>query len=200
MALENILQRIREDSGKEKEKIEAKARQDRDKVLRAAEKEIQGLRGRRAEETAREAEDEKKRRLSAARLELKKQLLILKHEILNGVFEEAFGRIRNFSDEEYTRLFETLLLAHAPAGEGRIHIGAGDRKRISPEFIRRMNGALKDSGTPCNYELDSADAGIEGGFILETGNMTVDCSFEALFAAAKQDLQKEAGKILFKNG
>jgi V/A-type H+/Na+-transporting ATPase subunit E len=200
MAIEDMLRRIEEDNRREIKKIEAQSLEEGGRLLKEAASEIDKMRRRKRTETASEIENERKRRLSAERIALKNRLLELKHEIINEVFEEAFKRIRNLNEDEYLRLFEKLFLSCAEAGSGMIYVPDGDRDLISGEFISRMNDKLRQSGMECDYSLSDEDSGTDRGFILKTGRITIDSGFSAVFMNARQELEKTAGDILFKDG
>lgn len=200
MALENILKRIQEDSRKKAAEIKARSERERGEVIKRAEKEMEDLRKRNETRASKAAEEEKKRRLSLKRLALKNRLLALKHEIIDEVFEEAFEKIRSLPEKEYLQLFSKLLEEHAEPGRGGILVSEKDRARIDSGFISGITSKLSADAEEYDYSLSDESADIEGGFILKTGSITLDCSFEALFSAARAELEKQAGDILFKDG
>jgi V/A-type H+/Na+-transporting ATPase subunit E len=200
MALENILQKIEDENRKKIEETHAKARKEGEEILKKADADIDKIKKRISDQTSAAIEDERKRRMSIKRLQLKNRLLSQKHEIINNVFDEAFKKIRNLPEKEYLSLIEKLLLAYSEPGEGILYISEEDRERISAEFISRINSSMQEKGKKRSYKLSEENAGIKGGFILKTESLTVDCSLRALFSEAKQNLLKEAGEILFKDG
>lgn len=200
MPLEQIIKRIEENSTEEKKKIEAGAAAEAEEISNRARAEIEKLKERKNTETAAETESERKRRLALKRLDLRNGTLRLKRDIINEVFEEAFERVRGLPEADYMKLMEKFFLNFAEPGKGRMYISERDGSRLTPEFIERASGRLRDSGKEYDYKLSSDFADIEGGFVLETETTRIDCSLEALFAEIRDKLERQTGEFLFKNG
>ncbi len=200
MPLEQIIKRIEENFTDEKEKIEAEAAAEAEEISNRAREEIEKLKERKNTETAAEIESERKRRTALKRLELRNATLRLKRDIIEEVFEEAFEKIRGLPEADYMKLMEKFFLNFAEPGKGRVYISERDRSRVTPEFIERASGRLRDSGKEYDYELSPDFADIEGGFVLETESTKIDCSIEALFAEIRDKLESQTGEFLFNNG
>lgn len=200
MPLEEILKRIEEEASARKKEIEAKTAAEAEKIASRADEQIDRLRKKKQAETEAGIESMRKQRLALKRLDLRNELLRLKHEIIDGVYEEAFKKIRSLPEEKYMELIEKLFLDRAEAGRGRVCISEKDRGRISAEFISQAAEKLRASGRECDYELADDCPDIEGGFILETEKTRIDCSLGALFRETKNRLGRETGEFLFKNG
>ncbi len=200
MPLEEILKSIEKEAAEKRKDVEDKTSAETEEISNRANARIEKLRKQKQAETAAEIDDQKKRRLALKRLDLRNGLLEVKHEIINEVFEQAFEKIRSMPDKKYMELVEKLFLDFAEPGKGRVYIAGKDQDRILPEFISRVLEKLNESGREYDYELADDDAGIEGGFIIETRNTKIDCSLEALFLETRNRLERETVEFLFKNG
>ncbi len=200
MALEEIIRRIEDETREKTKEIESGAKKEAEKILRGADSEAEKLKNKIYEETQKQIESERKKKLSLKRLELKKDILQAKHKILNDTFERAFDSIRRLPGEEYKNLIRKIFMDSAEPGSGKVYISAKDENRIDSGFLESINKALNESGMNCDYQLAPERVPIEGGFILEAGNVKIDCSLEALFQGTREKLEQEAGKILFSDG
>ena len=63
-----------------------------------------------------------------------------------------------------------------------------DLRRMPADFIDKLGYGVKVSPVP---------APIEDGFILKYGEIEINCTFQALFAAAEQELRSRANELLF---
>lgn len=200
MPLEQIIKRIEENAIEEKKKIEDEAAAKSEKLLAGARGKLEKLKAEKKAETEAEIENERKRRLALKRLDLRNAVLRLKRDIINEVFEEAFEEVRGLPDADYLKLMEKLFLNFAEPGKGAVYIAERDSSRLTPEFIEQASGKLGNSGKDYDYRLSDDFADIGGGFVLETESTKIDCSLEALFAEIRDELERQTGELLFKNG
>jgi V/A-type H+-transporting ATPase subunit E len=141
------------------------------------------------------AEDEKSHRLSAARMDIAKQLLAEKRSILDHVFAEAHERLRKLSDEDYRRLMTKLMLQAVESGEEEVLVGK-DENRIDQGLVNGVNQQLA-SNNRGNLRLSSEREDISGGFVLRRGKIRNNASFAVLLDQARKELEIELAKELF---
>lgn len=140
-------------------------------------------------------EDEKAHGLSAARMDIAKQLLAEKRSILDQVFAEAHERLRKLSDEDYRRLMTKLMLQAVETGEEEVLIGKNE-SRIDQSLIHGVNQQLA-SNNRGNLRLFSEREDISGGFVLRRGKIRNNASFAVLLDQARKELEIELAKELF---
>jgi V/A-type H+/Na+-transporting ATPase subunit E len=133
---------------------------------------------------------------SAANLQEKKLILNAKQEIISNLINKARDTLINLPDKDY---FDTILLMlqkNALASPGSIAFSNRDLKRLPEGLIERINFTIsKNDGA--NLKLNRETCNIDGGFILTYGDVEINCSFEALFAAARETLQDKVCEALF---
>ncbi len=187
--------------------IEADAKHAADIVLRQAEQEAeQILAAAKAEadmkyaEIALKSDTAKKavisRAESAAALQEKKTLLEAKQQIISSIIGEARKSLDHIPDQQYTEIILKMVSKYAHNKSGRILFSSADRKRLPSDLDIRIKEALKNK-TGAILTVSEESTGISGGFLLVYGDIEENCTFDALFAAAKEDLQDKVNAYLF---
>lgn len=141
------------------------------------------------------AGDEKLHILAAAGMDIAKQLLAEKREILDKVFEQAQTQLKKLPDKDYRELMTKLMLEAVETGDEEVIV---DKKetRIDNKFISRINKQL-GSGKKGKLKLSAEKQGLEAGFILKRGKIKVNASIEVLLNEARKELEIELVKELF---
>jgi len=88
-------------------------------------------------------EDKKARLLAAARMQIAKDYLAVKREILDGVFEQTKTQLRNLEDKDYRNLMTKLMLDAVETGDEEV--SSIIRKR---ELIRDLSRTSIASWVP----------------------------------------------------
>jgi len=143
------------------------------------------------------AADRKARMLASARMDIRKELLTAKVELLDEVFKIAKNRILQLSDEDYQELIGKLMEKAIETGDEEV-ITAANETRIDNDFIKHLNRKL-GSGYMGNLRLASDKADIEAGFILRRKRIQVNASLAVLLAQIKGELEIELAHDLFEN-
>lgn len=128
-----------------------------------------------------------KRRLSVAELEVKKELLKVKQEVMDMVFTRAANEA--FSGGSYLNLVKKLLTAYMENGEV-ITICKADEKRLTKDFFKDI---LKN----LDFVLSDKLGAFSGGFLLSGKNYDKNLTLHAVLAQARENLEPEIAKILF---
>jgi len=139
--------------------------------------------------------DKKSRMLAGGRMDLSKQYLAAKSTLLNKVFETAAEKIKALSDEKYTELMAGLMEKAVETGDECVIAGKED-KRINQELVKQVNRKL-GPGFKGKLELSGKKANIDGGFILQRGNVKTNVSIEVLISTARSELEMEIAEELF---
>lgn len=194
--LEKIVKAIEEEASVRAEEVISQARLEADKILKAARAEAD----KKCAEIALKAEADEKdllsRAQSAAQLLEKKAVLNTKQQMINDVISKARNSLYQLSDAEYADMLLRMIIKYAHQKQGVILFSAADKKRLPDNFAARCESALM-KGEGVNLVFSDEDAGIDGGFILRYGDIEENCSFEALFSAAKEELQDKVNSFLF---
>lgn len=187
-----ILEKIREDSEKEVERIIGEAKKKSEEIIKKSEKEgkeryeeliIQGKKN---------AELEKQRIIANARLQAKKLILETKESIIEKTFSLAEKKLRDIvSSDEYESILRKLIeeaISSIPDKQLQILCDERDRellRKIIKEFPR--------------VELSEENISTIGGIIVKSkdGRIQVDNTFETRIERMRNDLRVKVARILF---
>jgi V/A-type H+-transporting ATPase subunit E len=133
--------------------------------------------------------------LSAARMQLAKQLLAEKRRLLDEVFEQARGRLKELPDNEYLQLMSKLLIEAVQTGDEEVIVDKNE-KRIDQNFIKQINARLGPSHNG-KLRLSEEREEIGAGFILKQGKIKTNASVDVLLNQARKNLEIELAKRLF---
>jgi len=197
MSLEKILEKIIQDSEQEIRKILDEAKSQASQIVeegkREAEKVIQEL-TREGEDNARKVRE---RIVTLASLESRKRILGQKQRILGELYLEVEKRVRNLNGRDYRELLKRIMLESCQTGEELVVVGEKDRKRIDQQLIRSVNAELEKAGKKGNLKLSSEVPSIPDGFILKSGKVEINNSWESILRSLREKTEDEVIKLLF---
>ena len=131
---------------------------------------------------------------SAAELAKSRALLETKLGLIEKTLESSLEVIKALPKKEYFEILKELILKNAQKGEGVLRLSANDTGRMPSNFIDSVNNAFKRG-----YRIKlGEEADIDSGFILVYGDIDVNCSFDAIAAAKRDELQDALNSLLFK--
>lgn len=136
---------------------------------------------------------------SGAGLQRKKMLLETKQSLINEIIEKAKLQLLNLPRDEYFQVILKLIKKYAHREAGRIVFSSKDKERIPNKFEDSILDSLSELSGAALTIADEC-ALIDGGFILVYGEIEENCSFDALFAAYKEELQDIVNSFLFVEG
>ena len=176
--IDKITQRIGADTQAEIDRIladaAAQAEAAADKFRTQAEAEDRDLLAK-SERTAAEREE---RLVSAAQMEARKTLLTAKQEMVERAYQRALEKLRSLPQEQYVELLAALLVRASSTGREEVVFSTEDRE-----------GAM--------LAVSEETRDISGGFILKDGRIEVNCTFDALVRAEREQTAGEVAKLLF---
>lgn len=140
-------------------------------------------------------EDKKARMLAGARMQLAKEHLAAKREILDDVFKSAKQQVKSLSDGEYVELMSKLMQKSCETGDEEIIVSKNE-KRIDTNVIKQVNRKL-GPGFKGNLRLSNDTADIEGGFILKRGNIQTNVSIDVLVGQVRSEIEMDLAGELF---
>jgi V/A-type H+-transporting ATPase subunit E len=189
--VDKILSQARADAGAITDEAKAKAASQQaqtDAELAEFDKQTQTL--------AQAAAEDKLRRMQAgARMAHAKQMLAVKSEILQEVFDKALQRLNQLPDEPYLELMKKLMIQAVETGDEEVIVGKNET-RLNEEFIKKVNRDL-GAGFKGNLRLSAQRADIAGGFLLSRGRVQVNVSTEVLINQVRESMEMELGGDLF---
>jgi V/A-type H+-transporting ATPase subunit E len=143
------------------------------------------------------AEDEKSHILAAARMNIAKEYLAEKRNILDEVYQQARQQLQNLPDDEYRDFIKKLLLDAVETGDEEVIIDTNE-SRIDHDFIKQINREL-GPGHKGNLKLSSKKLNLGVGFVLSRGKVKTNVSVGVLLDQARKELEIQLAKELFKN-
>ena len=186
--LDKIVSRLTEDTKKECEEILETARQKAAAAIAEAQTEGNAL----IRDAQKNGEELRFRALQRAegqlRSDARRAHLASKVELVDEVIDEAKRSIRTLSVENYFRAMAALALSNKLEGVGEMRMSRNDLQRMPSDFIDQLGGRVRVSPVP---------ADIEDGFILKYGDIEMNCTLDALFAAYRDELRLKANALLF---
>ena len=148
-------------------------------------------------QAAKKAAEQKRRILGSAQLEARKELLSVKQQLIEEAFQQSLQELSNLELDAYQVVLHDLLLAVVETGSETIYLSPRDRERIPARFWKEINRDLKAAGKEGRLTLSGETRDIRGGFILESGGVEINCSFESLLELQRDELEPAVAKILF---
>lgn len=195
MALEDIVKKILREAEQQANQIKQQAQKEAEGILEEARHKAERMKEQMLAIARRRSQQEEDRVLTLAKLELRKRLLQEKQAKINEAFERAKNRLLRMNKEQCGELIKRLLAAAVETGDEEVIVPPQYREILTPQFLKEVNQALgKGSGS---LRLSQETRNISGGIILRRGRREVNCSLEALFKIAREELESEIARILF---
>ena len=193
--LDKIIGQIRQESDDIAARTVAQAREEAQGILSEAREAAQAECDRIEKRSEQAVKDTLERGRSAADLQKRRGILALKQRLVREVLDQALENMKNMDEKSYFEALVGLAAKSAMPGEGVIYFSEADLKRLPKDMEERLNQAVKEKKASLKISREARE--IEGGFVLSYGGIEENCSFDALFASAGEQLQDVVQKILF---
>jgi len=197
MSLEQILKKIIQDSEEEIRKILDEAKSRASQIIGEGKREAERL----AQQLTREGEENarkvRERIVTLASLESRKRILAEKQRILGELYQEVEKRIRNLDGRDYRELVKRIMLESCQTGEELVVTGEKDKGRIDQKLIDSVNAELVKAGKKGSLKLSSEPAPISDGFMLKSGKIEINSSWERVLRSVREKTEDEVIKHLF---
>ncbi|MGI6189384.1 MAG: V-type ATP synthase subunit E, partial [Caldicoprobacteraceae bacterium] len=143
------------------------------------------------------AREHKKRILTVAQLEMRKKVLAAKQEMMDAVFSGTIDRIKNMPDDEYRKVIASALLNLPIEGDEEVVFSVYDEHRLDQKFLDQVNELLSKQGRKGCLRLAPDRGQFRAGFILRTGGIEINNSFEAVIKTLRDEMEPQVADILF---
>ena len=193
---DNLKNRILSDARAEADANISQARREADSIVLKAREEAQALHASLVEKAERDSIERERRLISVAELEGRKEKLAVKQRLIEALFIHAIEILCKKPDSEYEALLVDMI-SNIAAGDEEVFLSARDNRRLSSGFIRTVNQSLAAKGKPGGLKLSQEARQIKGGFILRSGQIEINNSFETVVKMQKDSLESLAVKMLF---
>ena len=174
----------------------AQARREAESIVLKAREEAQSVNAALTTKAERDASAREKRLISIAELEGRKERLAVKQRLIDELFEKAIKSLCDKPNSEYETMLVAMVAAAASGGE-EIVVSDKDKNRLSDGFVDAVNKALAEKGKQGKLTMSRETRPINGGFILRSGQVEVNNSFESIVKNKRDSLEALAVKMLF---
>jgi len=191
MGLEAVLEEIRERGREEVERIKRESQEEITRVLTAAQERAAKIKQAANEEVERQTAYIMSQEVSAANLQVKRELLNTQKELLDEVYQRAKEAIAGLPESFHREAIESLLKeAKTQIQGGIVHVNPRDRKLL--EEILAKNPEFRDFSA-------GTDVDIDGGVIVESkdGSLQLDYSYRTFLDTVWESGLKDASDLLF---
>lgn len=190
--IEKIIQRIREDSQAEIDRILDAACKEADEILERARAQAEAEKADLTARNEKAAAEREERLVSVAQMEARQVKLAAKQELVDQAYALALKKLCDMPNEDYISVVAELLVKAAPDGRGEVIFSPADRECIGEKVVARANQILNGELT-----LSAETRSIWGGFILKNGNVEVNGAFETLVRLQRAETAGAVAKTLF---
>ncbi|MFY9380122.1 MAG: V-type ATP synthase subunit E family protein [Acutalibacteraceae bacterium] len=131
---------------------------------------------------------------SSASLEIRKNLLATKVEILNDTIDAAYEQMKAMPDKEYFAAIYALVKKYAQNMQGVMVLSQKDLDRKPKDFEKKINAQLPKD---VSLEVSNKPANIGEGFILIYGDVEINCTFKAIIEDSRDELKDKIYDMIF---
>ncbi|MDD3839531.1 MAG: V-type ATP synthase subunit E [Clostridia bacterium] len=195
---EKIKEKIIDEAREKADQITGKAKKKADEMMEKAQQQADKKKNDILNKAKEDAEQRKERIMSVAQLEMKKDILSAKQDMIQKSFDEVLNKIQSLEKSRYQDILLGMFLDNVQTGEEEVIISSSDVDRLDNEFIDRVNAELVKTGKKGKLKLSEEKRDIRGGFILKSGGIEINSSFEAMIRMEKEKIEPEIAQILFK--
>ena len=195
--VDKITEMIIEQAKKQREEILNQARRQSAKILEDAKIKVQERQTLFWESAQKEAQSFKERLISLAELEVKKEILKAKREIIDKAIQTALEELSNLPEEEYINILVKMIISAADDGEGEIILSKTDKETIGSRLLEKVNKELKYKGIEPKLRISSEYmSSSSGGFILRKYQIDINCTFDSIAKIKRDDLENMIAETL----
>ncbi|MEG1658543.1 MAG: V-type ATP synthase subunit E [Oscillibacter sp.] len=222
--IEKITGQIDADAQMEIDRILGDARDEAARIAARYQAQADSEKGELSARNQKAAAEREERLVSVAQMEARKVSLAAKQEMVGKAFDLALEKLCAMPEETYISVAAALLVQAAPTGKGAVIFSPEDRERIGAAVVSRANALLAREAAPDLPETDSKVVALlnkvvtgvsalaqgtamltlspetrplKGGFILSSGNVEVNCTFDTLVRLQKAETAGAVAKHLF---
>lgn len=193
--LEQILNRIKDDSKKEADAIYEAASKEIDDIKASSDQKISVECKKISDKADAQVKVIEERSRASADLLYRQILLRGKQDLIKDVISSARRKLENMSESEYISFITALLKNHIPSRDCTLSFNERDLKTIPESVIDEFKEDALKNGASVSLSQDPAN--IPDGFLLDFGGIEENCTFDALIEQNIDSLQDEVSAQLF---
>lgn len=194
--IDNITARIETDALAEAAKITEDAEKRGAEILSEAEAEAQTAYWKRAKDGMQSMNDRVARLGGAADMEARKSILSYKAEAVDGVFEAVQKKLLSLPEAEYVDFLAGQAAKAAGTGRETLVFAARDA-HLAAAVAEKANALLSEQGKAAELLVSEETLDCAGGLQVRQGDVSVNCTIDALVDNARQTMTAEIAAYLF---
>ena len=193
--IDNIVKAILDDANADvkatKDQTKAQIKQMKEKTDAEIKKQMDALN----KETEKKSAELKRREKTIMDVEIRRNNLMVKREMVNEAFDEAFEALCKLDGKDYKDIVKSMMLNSVETGDEEILAGAD--AKIDKKLIDEVNKELKSIGKAGQLTLSKDKGDFTGGFVLRNKGIETNCTFGMLINQIKPKIESEVADILF---
>lgn len=130
------------------------------------------------------------------KMELRKDTLALKQEMVSKGFERARELIAQLPSDKMSDFLARLAADAAVTGDEQIVLNARDVK-IGEAVVKKANALVAEKGLKGALSLAPNTGDFDGGLVLSRGNIQTNCTLELLIEMCRGELSATLAGVLF---
>lgn len=130
---------------------------------------------------------------SVAEMEGRKLILGAKQEMIARAFDEALKQLMELPRAEKTELLATLCAQAAVSRDEEVILAPADRETVGQAVVAKANQLLGGG----KLTLSAETRPIQGGVVLRSGGVEVNCAFDTLIRLVRPQLERQVAGVLF---
>ena len=148
-------------------------------------------------EGAEVARQHEERIVSNARMDMSRELLGIKQEMVTETLARALDMLSKLPEGDYISLLSRLAAKASETGREELILSEADCRRYGSQIVSAANSALADAGRPAGLTLSAETRSMTGGVILKNDDIEVNCSLESLVYSRRDEFATIASGTLF---
>jgi V/A-type H+-transporting ATPase subunit E len=198
MAFEDIINKITEDTQSEADSILSLARAEAEAVREKGRRQAEELRAGMIQKAEERAKEHAARIETLAGLELRKEALKEKKDLIGEVFKTAMDKIRNLPPEEYLAFLRPIILDAVESGKEELLPSSVHRNMFTSDFLNSLNEELGPQKGHLRLSEERGD--FSGGVVLLDGKKETNLTLNSLLESQRDKLEPLVANILFGEG
>ncbi len=195
MAIEDIVNQIGEDARSEADAMLSRTKAEADAILEKAKKRAEGFREEAMQKAEERAKEHARRIETLAGLELRKEILKEKKDLIAEAFAKAEDKIASLPSNEYIAFLKPIILAAVESGNEELIRSQRHHEMFTPDFLHSLNSELGSPNASLRLSEDIGD--FSGGFILREGKKDTNMTLRSMIDSRRDSLEPEVAAKLF---
>ena len=192
--IEKITGRIEADAQEQAKAIAAEAEARCAEIRADYDKQAQDQYWARVRDGVKACEDRVQRMGRLAEMEARKSVLALKQEMVDAAFAAALDKICTMPQADYVAYLAKLAAQAATTGTETLVFNAKDQAACGQAVVDAANALLAQPG---RLTMSQATRDLRAGFVLQQGDIEVNCAVETIAELCRSDLAAQVAEVLF---